>query len=215
MLHAHVPEGLKHFSTHLFATFLGLLMALGLESCHQRHLQKESAHRAMEAVQAELRGNRKEIEECIPTIDSSLRDLEAMLQSLGDLRAHKSDGKTIPRLGVNLNLSLPDLNSAAWEASVAAQAVHFMDFEQVECLSRAYVTQKILQNQEQAFLEDLQHLGALILDKPEVLKDNPDPQVEEVILRMRATRIRLVTLRQESAQVVQKYDAAIAMVSRR
>lgn len=28
MLHPHVPEGLKHFSKHMFATFVGLVMAL-------------------------------------------------------------------------------------------------------------------------------------------------------------------------------------------
>jgi len=213
MLHPHVPEGLKHFSTHLFATFLGLLMALGLESCHQRHLQKESAHRAMEAVQAELRGNRKELEDCIPTIDSSLKDLGAMLRSLEDLRAHKSDGKTIPPF--QLNLSLPDLGSAAWEASVAAQAVHFMDFEQVECLSRAYVTQKYVESQEPALLEDLQHLGALVLEKHEDSKEIPDRQLEDIILRLRTTVVRLGTLRQGCNAAMQKYDAALALVSRR
>ena len=54
MLHPHVPEDLKHFGKHLFATFLGLLMALGLESWHQSHLHAEAARHSRAFIAREL-----------------------------------------------------------------------------------------------------------------------------------------------------------------
>jgi hypothetical protein len=211
MLHPHVPEGLKHFSKHMFATFLGLVMALGFESCHQRHLQHARAHRAMDAVRAEIKANRKELETSIPSVDATIKNLDKTLQSIQAARHRKGEGCEIAPF--QINLVLPDFSSAAWEASVAAQAVHYMEFEQVESLSRAYLAQKFVENQQPSLLEDLQHLGALPLDNGKELKGLQEKQLDEIVKTLLSTQVRLNTLRQGCNQILQKYDAALAKLS--
>jgi hypothetical protein len=54
MLHAHVPENIRNFAKHLFATFLGLLMALGLEQWNEHRREAHAAHAFLERIQEDL-----------------------------------------------------------------------------------------------------------------------------------------------------------------
>jgi len=54
MLHPHIPHDLKEFSKHLFATFLGLLMALGLEQWREHRVEVKVTQEALAAVKNEL-----------------------------------------------------------------------------------------------------------------------------------------------------------------
>ena len=61
MLHPHVPEELRHFGKHLFATSLERLKTFGLEQwreqCQEARLSRESLHR----IEVELRRNREDL----------------------------------------------------------------------------------------------------------------------------------------------------------
>ena len=73
MLHPHIPEELTHFGKHLFATFLGLLMAVGLESCHQEHTRAKIAKIQLEDVEQEIRSNLLEAKKVIQQYKETTR----------------------------------------------------------------------------------------------------------------------------------------------
>ena len=82
MLHPHVPEELKHFGKHLFATFLGLLMALGLEQWREHRHDAQIAREALEAVQVELQEDVAGMEANLKRCDTSLESLARLDQAL-------------------------------------------------------------------------------------------------------------------------------------
>lgn len=155
MLHPHVPESLTHFGKHLLATFLGLLMALGMESWHQEHHRKAVAREALESVQAEIRSNQdylKRLADDQRDAPERLQKAIGLLESLQDARAARRSWK-LPEITLNLHLSHNSgaFQTAAWNMALASQSVQRFSKGQAESLT--------------AFYEDLKRFQAF-LDQP-------------------------------------------------
>ena len=139
MLHAHVPEDLKHFSKHLFATFLGLLRALALESWREHRVELRRAREFQERVEAEVATDRKGLEERLAVIEGEQPRLEAYAAAF--------DGAVRERLGGRA-ASLParpsmqgmDLSFvwSAWDTAKAAGVLRHLDPARVERLAAVY-----------------------------------------------------------------------------
>ena len=155
MLHPHVPDSLKHFGKHMLATFLGLLVALGMESWHQEHQRKAVAREALASVLAEVRSN----QEYLKGLAASQRDAPARLQKFIDLLESLQDARAshrswkLPAITLNLHLSHNSgaFRTAAWNMALASQSVQRFPRGQAESLT--------------AFYEDLKRFQAF-LDQP-------------------------------------------------
>ncbi len=155
MLHVHVPDSLKHFWKHMLATFLGLLMALGMESWHQEHHRKAVAREALESVQAEIRSNLdylKRLADDQRDAPERLQKAIGLLESLQDARAARRSWK-LPEITLNLHLSHNSgaFRTAAWNMALASQSVQRFPKGKAESLT--------------AFYEDLKRFQAF-LDQP-------------------------------------------------
>ncbi len=127
MLHPHVPEELKHFGKHLFATFLGLLMALGLEQWREHHMEQKLTAQAVAQVEAELRLNLKEARRVV-------KDEGLVLKSLQTKKELIQDYMKTP---ITMRRPMPELEGligsdcawvqGAWENLKAMGALRHMD----------------------------------------------------------------------------------------
>jgi len=209
MLHPHIPEDLKHFGKHLFATFLGLLMALGLESWHQSHLHAEAARHSRAFIARELEVNRRELEKeqasirkCLPALDRMCKSLETRL---GERRGPTQDFLSMEELRVNI----ATLRNASWEASVATQSVAHMESWRVERIANTFALQKDL---EAIHAQFLQRLFALVRQAENdrggvLLAKLPAPQARQMLGDLREAMVSLGVIRR-SAQDLDKAMAS-------
>lgn len=138
MLHVHPPEGIRHFAKHLFATFLGLLMALGLEQWREHRQEARLLREALEAVQEELAHNSESLEKSIQRCEESRNALRTLAPRMDELAQARKRGGTLPSLpdcniGTNWTLS-----SDAWSALKAMGLLRALPAPKVQALSRAY-----------------------------------------------------------------------------
>lgn len=208
VLHAHVPEDMKHFGKHLLATFLGLLMALGLESWREHHLEDKAARQALGTVVRELETNRKELQECLISLEQYQKDLLETLKTVRKFRQGAIPGRETLKMGSTLNL--PDLQSAAWQAAATTQLVHRIPFEVVESLEQAYGSGRVLREQQTAAMEDLLRLTLVFQDFPDQAPKTETERaaVEATLHAMLGVLIRLEMLKSLEQQTLQKIDAA-------
>jgi len=146
MLHPHVPEDLKHFGKHLFATFLGLLMALALESWHQSHQHAKTAEFARTFITRELEANRAEVK---VEMESIHREGPKILNAIKALEQRVGEAPAEPKCELpkeQFALSLATLPTSSWEASVATQSFSYMEPWRVEKIAQAFTIQRSLQN---------------------------------------------------------------------
>ena len=120
-------EDVKHFSKALFSTFLGLLMALGLESWHLDYRQRRAARAALESVLQEMESNRKALHD-LATINADLpRNLTTMIGLLESLQDDRRQHRPWRLPDVTMNLTIHHtggrLKSSAWEMALANQSV--------------------------------------------------------------------------------------------
>lgn len=212
MLHPHVPHELKDFGKHLFATFLGLLMALGLESCHQNHQVESRAKQALAAVRAELEYNRKDVRDAKKSVSEGKGVFLKLLPSIQAIR-HK---KTLPEEAENfsLKLNLADLPSSAWEAAMAAQVVHHLPLKQLQTLSTAYRVQQIMKDEQNALIKDAKRtmVGLHALAAYKDPKQIPAKDLDELIDSLRSSVVCLETLAGLQESSIKGYDAAVASI---
>lgn len=129
MLHPHVPEALHGFGKHLFATFLGLLMALGLESCHQEHERKKIAATALADVEREIRSNLLEVQKVIQAYKETPDALQKGIDFFNTIREARlsnrpwsSPAKEFTLSG-SYSFSPATIRSSAWSMALASQSV--------------------------------------------------------------------------------------------
>ena len=139
MLHPHIPEDLKHFGKHLFATFLGLLMALGLEQWRGHHHESRIAPQALAQVEAELEQNRRELERRVKTNESEMAPMKAYVDGFAKAVRARRNGHRMG-LPVRPELQMPDFffTSSAWEAAKSLGLLRHLSPDRTQRMSAAY-----------------------------------------------------------------------------
>jgi hypothetical protein len=150
----HPPEAPVHsfrdFVVHLAMIALGVLIALGAEGVvefvHHRHVVAEARGNLM----AEMRENKKTLDENLPL----LKHNEDMLKlSLADLQQLKADRKAKSH-DINLNLNFFALSDTGWRTSEATGALALMSYEQAQDFAGYYDVQGMF-NRLVVSLEDV------------------------------------------------------------
>lgn len=146
MLHPHVPDDVKHFTKHLFATFLGLLMALGLESWREHSVEKRMAREHLEQVEAELARNRKELDERLAEIASERDTLQDYVQRFSEAIRERQNGRRV-QLPQRPKLQTPDLSfyGSAWETAKSTGAIRHMEPARLQRISTVYTDMQRVQ----------------------------------------------------------------------
>lgn len=142
MLHVHGHEPVKHFAKSLFATFLGLLMALGLESWHQERHRNHVARESLESVLQEVRADR----DALASLAAKNRNLPEnmgrfirLLESLQDARQqHRAWVPAKQSIDLTTFFDPGKFRTAAWTMALANQSVQRFPKAQAEDLATFY-----------------------------------------------------------------------------
>lgn len=140
MHHPHVPHELKDFSKHLFATFLGLLMALGLEQWREHRHEAKVAKQALQAVKTEMAAirttlleNLRDAETHVKLYEERTALLEEVIQSKMEKRALRLPPSTPGLSGTELNFYWH-----AWDSAKSLGLLRHLRPDQVQRLSAFY-----------------------------------------------------------------------------
>lgn len=138
----NLHEPIRHFAKSLFATFLGLLMALGLDSWNHARVQRRVAQEALASVLRETESNRKALHN-LATVNRDLpRNLGltiAALESLQDARSSHRPWVLPDQLGdLSIQHTAGNLKSSAWGMAQADQSVQRFPKAQAEELANFY-----------------------------------------------------------------------------
>ncbi len=174
MLHPHVPEGLKHFGKHLFATFLGLLMALGLEQWREHHVEARRAEESLACVEAELRADLARVEQQLTRCEMSIRTADALDAYFDRALEARRRGRPLPALPKLEDLGVaPTFATDAWETLKGLGALRHIAPDRIRRLSRAYVLFSTLRQNfdTNPVLRQIPATLFLLLEKPECIRE--------------------------------------------
>lgn len=158
-LHPHIPHQIKQFGEHLFATFLGLLMALALEQWRELRHERFLARQALEGVRAELQANAKMLSENQQIAEAtsgywaeSLAYMEDLVAARVEKREVKAPAPQVPKqLGAELNF-----RTGAWDSAKAMGALRHLSAKDLQDLTETYAALGRIQNmQDQSLVQVL------------------------------------------------------------
>lgn len=128
-----------------------VLLALAVNEWRDNRANTALAARARAAVIEELRANAAELDRVRDTNEALREQLETALPALRSGDTTKFD----------ITYSVALLSSSAWHAAQVTQAVHFMDFEWVARVSKAYDLQEFYVDNQAALVDRIGSMGEL------------------------------------------------------
>jgi len=138
-LHTHVPHEFKNFSIHLIATFLGLLMALGLEQWREHHVEMARMKENLQLIRNELQINRTDIQETMETMAKDQKNFEIVNEVFNRLVKEKRLGKTLKdSIHITLGINIFSFRLSAWESAKAGGMLRNLESEKMGLLANVY-----------------------------------------------------------------------------
>jgi hypothetical protein len=138
-LHPHVPYEFKNFSIHLIATFLGLLMALGLEQWREHHVEMARMKENLQLIRNELQTNRTDIQETVDTMAINQKDFETFNEVMERLVKEKRTGHLLKEsVHINLGINIFSFRLSAWESAKAGGTLRNLESEKMGLLTNVY-----------------------------------------------------------------------------
>lgn len=172
----HAVRTLKDFLMALLTVFIGILLALGLESLltwqHHRTLVRE----ARENISQEIKTNKETMDTYLQDIHKRQKELKTIVAAMQELeRTRKLSVKTL-----DYNYTGHTLYSAAWHAATTSGAVTYMNYGELRGYTEIYDTQQQFQALQDDGIKTLTEIAPAmtILDKD--LKTVPTERFEEL-----------------------------------
>jgi len=138
--HPHLPASFRDFLKAMGATFVGLLMALALESWHQEHRAHSISMAQLASVKAELRQNR----EFLVRLE---KNLTPIVESQKGIKAYLAASPEEQRKMAKPNVDMAQLNLlfSAWDSAVVLGIQRHLRPEQTQALGALYASMKRIQ----------------------------------------------------------------------
>ena len=164
MLDVHPPhhrlEGLKDFFIHLLTISVGLLIAVGIEGCVERHQHRELAQEARETLRKEIESNAKKMADDVTDISAEQAKIKENIAVVTRFAQHPKDKDQHGSIGVDY--SIKEFDNTAWTTAQTTGALAFMPYDEANKFSRIYNTQHSVSIAQEKIAEDeAQILGAL------------------------------------------------------
>ena len=193
MLDVHAPhhrmQGIKDFLLHLFTITIGLLIALSLEGCVERHNHRVLVREAEDGLRGEIAGNAKIVGSLRQQITDQEKELDANLAVLAQVKTHPGEKHPL-----SFAFRMRPFNNVAWKTAQTTGAFAYMPYRDAQTYSTIYATQDDLYKAEQDVVEDVMRAAAY----PSTTSDDWQPtpaQVDALTERIGLVRMRLLLLR--------------------
>jgi hypothetical protein len=140
-MEVHTPDSPVHswkdFVLHLATVTIGILIALSLEQATEWYHHKAIVREAKSNIVNELRDNKKKLDDALPTMETSLKEQEHVLQVVTDMLVHKKLNES----SLQLSAHGPSMRATSWRAAEAIGALSFMEYPQLKKYAEIYETQ--------------------------------------------------------------------------
>ena len=156
----HRLEGLKDFFIHLLTISVGLLIAVGIEGCVERHQHRELARDAKEMLRKEIEGNAKKMADTLAEIDKDEASVKENMDTVRRFAQHPNDKNQHGT--ISFNFSFPEWDNTAWTTAQTTGALAYMPYNEANQFSRIYDAQHSVTIAQEKLAEDeAQFVGAL------------------------------------------------------
>jgi len=200
----HPPEhpirSVRDFLLQIFTITCGIVIALLLESEVINRHEARLARETRADFVAELEENAAKVREVRAMSDAHEKWLDNAADWAEALRKHQTRGKLVPPGAV----IFPSLRNAAWETSLATQAVRLLTFEETRALATAYNHQAVLNDMVVRAREQWLGLSAFDIDPAEATDDGVRDGLRE--LRIASAYQHSLDLLED--KVMSEYQAA-------
>jgi hypothetical protein len=161
----HAPHssihGWKDFLLHLVTITVGLLIAVGIEGCVERHREHRLVNEARETMHEEIEHNSKTMDEEVGTLDKQKAALEKNLDTLTRILENPKD-RAAQDTPINASYNMTSLRDTAWKTAQTTGALAFMPYQEAQRYADVYATQQDFLDQQNKILEDeAQFLGVM------------------------------------------------------
>jgi len=174
---------LPRLLVELAGIVFAVIVALAADEWRDNRELRQRAETALDAVLAELRANRDELERTRGGLDESARQVE---EAVGAVEAGRS-----PSLSVMLEL--PDFSDAAWRITQVTDAAARLEFDWLTRVARVYAAQELYAEVRGEVVRTLGTLGAA----------RGSPGLAQL-------RSQLGIMLQLHRQLIEDYDAVLA-----
>jgi hypothetical protein len=164
MLDVHPPhhrlEGIKDFVIHLLTITAGLLIAVGIEGCVERHHQHDLAIEARETLHKEIEQNAKKMADDVTDLtaeEAKVKDGIAVVIRLAEHPKDKNQHGTVA-----VNYSIKEWDSTAWTTAQTTGALAFMPYDEANKYSRIYDAQHSVSMAQEKLAEDVAQFSGAI-----------------------------------------------------
>ena len=165
MLDVHPPHhrlgGLKDFFIHLLTISVGLLIAVGIEGCVERHQHRELAQDARETLRKEIKENSKTMSDALTDIGKRETAIVGAIAMFKNIRQHPND-KSAQNGSFRTDFSLTPLDDTAWKTAQTTAALTFMPYDEANRYSDIYETQYQFKTTEEKLGEDFAQLRGVV-----------------------------------------------------
>ena len=138
MLQSYLPD-IKLFLKHLLATFLGLLMALGMEQWHEHYRETKWARAFLQQILVDLRQNRIDLKDTLAALAECEANERIFLDRLDQAILARQKGlPPLQVVGPNKIREEFHFSSSAWDAAGASGALRYLPPELLPRLSELF-----------------------------------------------------------------------------
>jgi hypothetical protein len=164
-LDVHAPHepihGWKDFLLHLVTITVGLLIAVGIEGCVERHREHSLVREARETMRDEIEHNSGKMDEELANLERQKAAIQKDLDSLTRIIENPTD-KTAQGVSISADFSMTSLRDTAWKTAQATGALAFMPYQDAERYADVYATQQSFLDEQNKILEDEAQLLGLM-----------------------------------------------------
>lgn len=204
-VHVHIPKmphSVREFLAEISTITVGILIALSLEAGVEALHHQELVEQARANLRRELEDNRNGLEKALATERSAVAGLNRMSAFLQS----ESAGEKAAGENIAINIDFTEMRTAAWESTVATQALAHMPYDEAQALALAYSASRTFNGLQQEARKPYVEMAATMADDPTSMSKE---QVAETQRAIRLNRMYATTTVQTGEDLLKVYDRAL------
>jgi hypothetical protein len=197
-----MAHSVREFLIEISTITVGILIALSLEAGVEAWHHHELVEQARANLRKELEDNRDGLMKSLATERSAVAGLNRMSaylrsRSVGD----KAAGEDIA-----INVDFTEMRTAAWESTVATQALAHMPYEEAQALALAYSASRTFNGLQQEARKPYIEMAATLGDDPSSMSQE---QVRDTQRAIGLNRMYATTTVKTGQDLLKVYDRAL------
>ena len=195
----------KELATQLAIVTAGVFIALFVDSLVDWNQHRRLVNEARATIAREIAYNKKEIESALASVGPQMTQYDTALRFADEM---EKTGKTQLQ-EVKLDLNMADLSLAGWQSAERTGALAYMDYGEVQELSKLYGWQELVAQQQRRALDRVSQASGLLREGPgaEYIRTADYQSFREHVMALRAD---VGMFEQFAKRLVEFYDGMLA-----